>query len=74
MLSMICTPIYMNPMATSVYIQSLANIFRKIETILMLVFPSVIGFIVAILGTVHILQFLVWICRLFVRLIGYYCK
>ena len=66
--------IYMNPMATSVYIQTLADIFHQIETILMLVFPSVIGFIVAILVTVRVLQFLVWMFRLFVRLIGYCCK
>ena len=61
--------IYMNPMATSVYIQSLANIFRQTETILTLLFPSVIGFIVVILVTVRVLQFLVWMFCLFVRLI-----
>ena len=77
MLSLICALnilpafIYMNPMATSVYIQILADIFHQIETILMLVFPSVIGFIVAILTTVRVLQFLVWVFRLFVRLISY---
>ena len=66
--------IYMNPMATSLYVQSLADLFHQIETILMLVFPSVIGFIVAILVIVRVFQFLVWMCRLFVRLIRYCCQ
>ena len=66
--------IYMNPLAISFYIQNLANVFRQIETILMLVFPSIIGCIVAILVTVRVFQFLVWMCRLFVRLIRYCCK
>ena len=80
MLSIICALnilpayMYMNPMTTSVYIQSLANIFCKIETILTLLFPSVIGFIVAILVTVRVLQFLLWMFCLFVRLIHYCCE
>ena len=66
--------IYMNPMATSFYIQNLADVFHQTETILMLVFPSVIGFIVAILVTVRVLQFLVCMFRLFFGLICYCCK
>ena len=66
--------IYMNPKATSFYIQNLADVFRQIETILMLIFPSVIGFIVAILVTVRVFQFWVWMFCLFVKLIHYCCK
>ena len=55
MLSMICALnilpalIYMNPMATSSYVQDFARIFLQTETVLILVFSSVNGFIVVIL-------------------------
>ena len=54
----------MNPMATFSYMQSIVFMFHQIKTVLLSVFPSVIGFTVAIFATSHFMRLIVWMFRL----------
>ena len=66
--------IYMNPLTLSSFMQELVEIFRHIETILMLLFPFIIGCGVIILGVLRIFQFIIWIFSICVRLIRWFGK
>ena len=45
-----------------------------IETALNLVFPVLVGSVLAILAFIRIVQFVIWLCCLFLRLIRFCCK
>ena len=66
--------IYMNPMSVSSYIQGINGIFRKVETVLMLVAPFVVGSCIVGLLSIRILQFLCWIIKICVKMIRLCCK
>ena len=66
--------IYMNPTCVSSYIQGFANVFQDIESILMLVFPFVIGSCAVVLACLRILQCLRWLSKQSIRLICSCCK
>ena len=68
-LNILPASIYMNPMAASPYVRNFAQLFRRVETILMLIFPFIIGCCVAFLVVVRILQFMIWTFNCCVRLI-----
>ena len=56
---------------SNIHVQSVIQTFQKIENVLTLVFPFVIGLCVTFLILIRIFQFLVWICRCFMRIIIY---
>ena len=64
--------VYMNPTFDSSNIQGYVKVFQDIETVLMLLFPAVIGFCVAVLLGIRILQFMYWVIKVFVRLVRKY--
>ena len=66
--------IYMNPLSVSPHIQNLSKIFREIETVLMLIVPFIVGCCACILVLIRALQFIYWMCNVFVRLIRFCCK
>ena len=45
-----------------------------IETVLNLVFPILVGSVLAILACIRIVQFVIWLCCLLLRLISFCCK
>ena len=68
-LNILPASIYMNPMAASPYMRNFDKLFRRIETVLMLIFPFIIGCCVVFLVVVRILQFMIWTFNCCVRLI-----
>ena len=69
-LNLLPASIYMNPMSASSYMKSFTDVFRNIETVLMLIFPSIVLICVIILGVVRIFQFIIWLlykCVILIR-------
>ena len=66
--------IYMNPLNVSSYMQEISEIFHKIETLLTLVVPFVIGFCIIVLLSIRILQFVHSVVKICTKYICLCCK
>ena len=66
--------IYMNPLCVSSYVRHLFIIFRKVETVLILIVPFTIGLCVCALIIIRILQFLYWMLKICARIIRFCFK
>ena len=66
--------IYMNPLIVSSYVRHLLITLRKVETVLILIFPIIFGSCVCALLVIRILQFLYWMFKICARVIRFCFK
>ena len=63
--------IYMNPLFVSSYVRHLLIALRKVETVLLLIVPFIVGLCVCALVVIRILQFLYLILKICARVISF---
>ena len=61
--------VYMNPLCVSSYVRHLLIKLRKVETILLLIVPFIVGTCICALVIIRILQFLYWMLKICTRII-----